>query len=179
MVFLISFMMAAIILNTFLNQHSLPWSLSFSCMSGFCLLRELYEVVFCERECHLYYYDFRLSLILILIFIFDYGFFSLFFGGHSTKWISHKLGTFNINYFLPKLLESYGMMVGWFGRHWGVRHNGSSWLESNLMIKLSPPKNLSANLGGKFDQLCHLRTEWNFERCTRMYVILDSSLVWC
>jgi hypothetical protein len=28
--------------------------------------------------------------------------------GNSTKLISHNLGTFNINYFLPKLLESYG-----------------------------------------------------------------------
>ena len=53
-----------------------------------------------SSECHLHYYDFRHSLAdFIFIFIFD----------TQKNEFPINLGTFKINYFLPKLLESYSI----------------------------------------------------------------------
>ena len=99
MVFLISSMAATINLNTSLNQHSLPWSLSFTSLYVKVLLCvRVIQSGICERLCHLHYYDFRHSL-------------NVFFWTINEIYFLENLGTFKINYFLPKLLESYGIFI--------------------------------------------------------------------
>ena len=53
-----------------------------------------------SNECHLHYYDFEHSLNVFL-------FFSFLFDTQQNEFLIN-LGTFIINHFWPKLLESYG-----------------------------------------------------------------------